>query len=574
MTHPSTSATRPIGARLLLAAAAAAFAGANTAQAAILHPAPATAGGTSITFATKLATGRQPLPLFRLTRTASPAKFVAAALAKGGVDSLTAAGHRLESRDGKGVLHAYADAVTGDAEIFPDITPSRGPASHVAPAEVAASVFASRDIIPKDATTMRLGDATGVYGATALRGPNGTSIGKSGQQLFFTYVPAIRYAAGLQVFGQGSQATVAIGTDGSVRGLVRRWEAASVAGSVAPTTSARDIAQNIASQVGPLAKDARIIVNSVTPAYYDNNANFLQPVYAFFATIRPLHGGSDDHVRGYVPFGKLVEPLPVVGGISGVAPSLAGFGGHGGLPQNAPSQITLGQYANDDGTMQDMANAYLSGFDSVPANVFGPPINRTQWYYASVPMYYGSANSYVNDVEIAYTSPHGDWWLNTTNGRSNGVFYINQIGTGGNPGYGGASSGRMATWIMDSCENIPSYYDLQITTGNGNNAFNNWWGVFHGLHRVLGYRTMMLLGEDTMNFAVAQTLAMGANAGSAYYNEVAAFSYSTYTDTHIGQVVHYDRVSILNDTRNGSESIYSIQGQSPSGSLNNSWMSN
>ena len=562
MTHPSTSTTRPIGARLLLAAAAAAFAGANTAQAAILHPAPATAGGTSITFATKLATGRQPLPLFRLIRTASPAKFVAAALAKGGVEPLTAAGHRLESRDGKGVLHAYADAVTGDAEIFPDITPSRGPASHVAPAEVAASVFASRDIIPKDATTMRLGDATGVYGATASRGPNGTSIGKSGQQLFFTYVPAIRYAAGLQVFGQGSQATVAIGTDGSVRGLVRRWEAASVAGSVAPTTTARQLAQSIAAQVGPFARNARIIVNNVTPAYYDNNAAFLQPVYAFFATIHPLHGGKDDHVRGYVPFGKLAESLPTVGGISGVAPSLAGFGGHGGLPQNAPSQITLGQYANDDGTMQDMANAYYNGFDSVTPGKYGPPINRTQWYYATVCMYYSCANSYVNDVQIAYTSPHGDWWENTTNGNSKGFFYIDQIGTGGNPGYGSSKSGRMVTWIMDSCENVPSYYDLQYTTGNGDNAFNYWWQVFQGLHRVLGYRTMMLLGEDTMNYDIAQALAQGANAGSAYYNEVAAFSYGTYTDTHIGQVVHYDRVSILNDTRNGSESIYSIQGQS------------
>jgi len=565
-----------MGARILLAATAAVFAGANPIDAATLHGtafAQATASEPSISFASKVEMGGETLPLFRLARTAAPTAFVSQSISKAGLRGLSLEGRRLVSRDVRGVLHAYADATTGDAEIFPDITPSRGPATHVTAAAVAAAAFASSAMIPKDATSIRLGHETGVYGAGASRGAGDSSIGKSGAQLFFTYVPAVRFAAGLQVFGQGSQATVAVGTDGSIRGLVRRWEAASLAGSIARTTTPQQLASNIEAQVRPLAGDARIIVDSVTPAYYDNNANFLQPVYAFFATIHPLHGGADDHVRGYVPFGKLVEPLPVVGGISPVAPSQPLDSMHGGVGNNS-SQITLGEYANDDGSMQDMANAYYNGFDSVPPGVFGPAINRTQWYFATVPMYYGSANSYVNDVQIAYTSPHGDWWENTTNGRGAGFFYIDQIGVGGNPGYGSSRSGRLVTWIIDSCEVVPSYYDLQYTTGNGDNAFNNWWPVFHGLHRVLGYRTQMLLGEDTMNFDIAQSLAIGVPAGSAYYNEVAAFSFPTYTDTHLSQVVHYDRVSIMNDTRNGNETIYSVQGQSASGSLNNSWMSN
>jgi hypothetical protein len=576
MMRTSTPASRPIAHRLLFAATAVAFAGAASAQAATIHGSTASAGtvfGTSITFATKVTMGHQALPLFRLTRTAPPTSIVAQTLAKGGRQPLSAEGRRLVSRDANGVLHGYADAVTGDAEVFPDITPSRGPASRETAEAVATSTFASSAIIPKDATTIRIGNETGVFGASAMRGPGRSSIGKSGGQLLFTYVPAIRFADGLQVFGQGSQATVAVGTDGTVRGLVRRWETASVAGSVAPTTTARQLAQSIAAQVGPFARNARIIVNSVTPAYYDNNAAFLQPVYAFFATIHSLHGGKDDHVRGYVPFGKLAEPLPTLGGMSSAVPPqpVSGHVQQGGFQT---SQITLGQYANDDGSMQDMANAYYNGFDSVTPGKYGPPINRTQWYYATVCMYYSCANSYPNDVQIAYTSPHGDWWENTTNGNSKGFFYIDQIGTGGNPGYGSSKSGRMVTWIMDSCENVPSYYDLQYTTGNGNNAFNNWWQVFQGLHRVLGYRTEMLLGEDTMNYDIAQALAQGANAGSAYYNEVAAFSYPTYTDSHLGLTVHYDRVSIMNDERNGGESIYSVQGQSATSNMNNSWMSN
>jgi hypothetical protein len=550
---------RPLGASLLLAASAAL--GATSAQAATALSTPAT--------------GHQGLPLYRLVRTAAPTSFVSAALSAGGVHALAVEGGRLVSRDAQGVMHAYADPRTGDAQIFPDIAPSRNATTHVAPAAIAASVFARFDVIPKDATTIRIGDSTRVFGASASRGPNNTTIAKSGPQLYFTYVPAIRYADGLQVFGQGSQATVAVGTDGSVRGLVRRWEAAVPAGIVVPTLTPAQVLQNIHAQLASHASDERIIVDSVKLAYYDNNAQYLQPVYVFMATLRPLHGGSDDHIRGFVPFGKLVEPIPVVGRLSGAMPTEPAITpGQGGGGVSDSSQVTLGEYANDNGEMQDQANAYYDGFDSVTPGVYGPPINRTQWYFAHSWMYYGSANTYPNDVQIAYTSPHGNWWVNSTNGTGGDDFYINKIGVGGNPGYGSSSSGRMVTWIIDSCEVAPSYYDLQYTTGNGNTAFNNWWPVFQGLHRVLAYRTEMLLGEDTMNYDIGQSLAEGANAGSAYYNGVAAFSFGTYTDGHLSLTVHYDRVSIFNDTRNGSESIYKVQGQSPSGSLNNSWMDN
>jgi len=78
-----------------------------------------------------------------------------------------------------------------------------------------------------------------------------------------------------------------------------------------------------------------------------------------------------------------------------------------------------------------------------------------------------------------------------------------------------------------------------------------------------------------MNYDIAQNMAMGANAGSAFYNGVAAVQFGTYQDYHLNNTtVHYDRVSIMQDTRNGKESIYAVQGQSPSGQLNNSWMSN
>ena len=319
-------------------------------------------------------------------------------------------------------------------------------------------------------------------------------------------------------------------------------------------------------------RDVTITVDSIKPAYYDGNAKYLQPVYEFEATMHPSSKiTSNEHVRGFVPVGKLVEPIRVLGVKNGAGPSSPHPAGSGGP---MVSQIMLGQYANDDGSMQDMANAYYNGFDSVSPGVYGPPINRIQWYWAETWQVLSDANSYLNAMNVAYTMPHGNWWVNTTNGTGGSPWYVDQIGVGGNPGYGSASGGHLAAWIIDSCEVIPSYYDLQYTTGNGNSAFTYWWPVFQGLHRALGFRTEMLLGEDTMNYDIAQSMAEGAGADNAFYNGVAAVSFGTYTDGHLGLTVHYDRVSIMHDPRNYNETIYAIQGQSASGTLNNVWMSN
>jgi hypothetical protein len=53
----------------------------------------------------------------------------------------------------------------------------------------------------------------------------------------------------------------------------------------------------------------------------------------------------------------------------------------------------------------------------------------------------------------------------------------------------------------------------------------------------------MLLGEDGMHFNIGFNLAIGADAVSAYFNQVAAVSFPTYTNAHLNRTVHYDRAS-------------------------------
>ena len=183
-------------------------------------------------------------------------------------------------------------------------------------------------------------------------------------------------------------------------------------------------------------------------------------------------------------------------------------GGVGGV-----SSISVGEFANADwpnsSAYLDMANSFLSGLNT--GHVFAPgepPFNRTIWWTAySWQLNSPSSKQWMNAVNVAYTEPHGDWWLNTALRNNADFWYISKIGTGGNPGFGAAAGGSLATWVIMSCEVVPSYYDLQNQiggNGNGGGAFTPWWPVFQGLHNVIGFRTEMLYPDDALNSASAR----------------------------------------------------------------------
>jgi hypothetical protein len=79
-----------------------------------------------------------------------------------------------------------------------------------------------------------------------------------------------------------------------------------------------------------------------------------------------------------------------------------------------------------------------------------------------------------------------------------------------------------------------------------------------------------------MNWQIAYDQSQGADAVSAFFNDVAAVNfngiYGTYYDYHLGWNVDYDRVSVMIDDRNNGESIYGTTPQSAAGYLDNYWM--
>jgi len=567
-------------------------------------PSSATAAAEQerLTFAASVPSLSHPLPLFSLHTLAPSTGLVTRSLQLRKANPLRME-HALFVARNNNVVQAYANPKNGDTVLLPRLNVVTPQTSKIVPSISARTFFARPDLIPHDATRYLVGSEIPVLAGAAQRPGSGAIAHLTGSPAVrFTFVAARRFAAGLPVYGVGSHLAVALGRDGSLQGFVRRWKSASLLSQrlVSPSLNADQVRARIVQQLQPYQTHRVITVDRISLAYYDGGQNYLQPVYRFTAVLHPTSGStSDDHIVGYVPLGKTsVEPVPSLNDQASpnlpkpVAPILSRtnvmshallkqammHGDTGGLTTGG-SAITLGEYANRDGAMLDMANDLYTGLsDPFPFSLFyahnGPPIVRTQWYWAQPwEVDGGSAQSFLNSVNIAYTQPHGDWYSNTTYSNYADVWTIQGI----TPGFGAATGGKLATWIIDSCEVVPSYYDLSVSAGNGGEAFTPWFPVFQGLHNVIGFRTQMWL-HDGLNLPFGLVAGLGGDVNAAWFQEIAADpNYNdgyTYLDTHINQYVHMGRASTFIDARDLGHSIYDVTPQTASTTLWNFWMAN
>jgi hypothetical protein len=116
----------------------------------------------------------------------------------------------------------------------------------------------------------------------------------------------------LRFYGAGSHSVVSLANDGTI-GALRRWrtasESASIETTVTPAIVRADIERQLEPQLGRHGTQAT--VDKIEPAYYDNNAKYLQPVYHFEATIAsPGQKVASGRISGFVPVGTALEPVP------------------------------------------------------------------------------------------------------------------------------------------------------------------------------------------------------------------------------------------------------------------------
>jgi hypothetical protein len=571
------------------------------------------------------------MQVYKLATTPAPVEFLNEKLAARKLPALQVESDKLVARMAPtpDAVRAYVDTTTNDAHLIPNLSELTTAIKPVAASGLTAARAALTDVrfIPKDVTQLRFADPITVTGAAnvhATPGANTTLAVKAvAPATILTINPAVRYAGGFRVYGLGSHASVSTANDGTVVGALRRWRTASLGDVIKPTITADQVRAEIQRQLGPTlsAQGTTANVTTIELAYIDNNENFMQPVYHFIAQVTPGNKQvAGIAVSGFVAIGKLYEPIPdltskpvngpatpkqIISPVAGpairteaetaeairpelatgaVAATAATNGGIG----NTATPVTLGEYANQDWPNNNayvtMSNSFYNGLEAGNNQVASkePKIVRTQWYVAYPWEVVGpSSKSFMNAVNIAYTVPHGDWLLNTTLSNYGDLWYVTQIGTGGNPGYGAAAGGKLATWVIMSCEVVPSMYDRQNevnATDNPQTAFNAWWPVFQGLHNVIGFRTQMLYPDDNLNYAFGKDAALGGDINAAWFQEVAANDPNdgTYHDGHLkgNPLVHYDRASTIIDARDLGKSIYDVTPQTASTTLWNFWMNN
>ena len=571
------------------------------------------------------------IKVFKLTASKPPVAFVNETLRLSKLPALTQGNKALVSKDARvkddpDLVRAYVDTQSGDTYITPstaDLVAQTGRGLTEDTALVAArKTFDNEAFIPKDgtqlkiiapivvsggsttrpvATNPRLTATTAKLAATTKLAPGATRLIRTTEpRTIMVLVPAQRFAAGLPVYGRGSAAVVTVAGDGTVAGVLRRWRTADAGASVKTELSAEQVKADILRQLkGKVPEGSSAVVDKAELSYYDRNENALTPAIRFEAVITPRDGKhSPIRLEGFVPVVKAGDTVPdLAGPPAGDGPGEAKQPKAAGLASisasdeaklraeiggaGTPDDFTLGEYANqdwqNDSGYVDMSYAFLNGLKDKTSQV-----NRTQWYVAHNWEVVGpSSKYYMNAVNVAYTVPHGDWLVNSTDRNCCEDWYVPNIGTGGNPGFGHAAGGVLATWVIMSCEVIPSSYDRLHEaggSGNGYTAFNAWWPVFQGLHNVIGFRTIMFYPDDALNYGFGQHAATGADINTAWFQEVAAHEggVGTYASQHLAGApqVHYDRASTMIDGRDLGHSIFHVTAQSASSTLWSFWMGN
>ncbi len=422
-------------------------------------------------------------------------------------------------------VRAYWHQQTGEAEVFPQFEKltgakfsGKGDAHLQRATGLARELFARPTILRADDTQVTVGAARPILGATAQTAANGKTT-ETAHELYLTYVPAFRSVAGHHVYGTGSRALLAMGSDGSVQGFLRRWKTGTHDGEIRETRTHAQVQDALTKLLEPMARKTDIRVDSVELAYYDSDEDALVPVYRVTVRIptqvpagAAAQKQADSLFVRYLAYGdaKLPDQLEQHGPSPTDAPkNVASLAQH----EVPPGDPTVGRYVVRDAQsgFVDEANGFWDGLMSFGGSAL---FTNSQYYWAEPWMYTTSEASFMNSVNVALTEAHGSNWSFTTESNCCDVVNINAIPA--SEGYGAANKGKLAYWIIHSCAVIPSAADVAAW-------WTPWFKVFRGLHTVAGSRTEMYFDGGAVNRPFGMDLRLGAPVVSAWFNATLSY---------------------------------------------------
>jgi hypothetical protein len=414
-------------------------------------------------------------------------------------------------------LAVFENKRTGDGSVFPQLVEKGGVVSDgirqflYAARNEADKTIARYRLIPKDPTRFVVSAAQPLN--TQSADPAGGNTGNPAAIL--AYVQLQRLVGKYPVDGIGSRAMLALDPSMNVAGFERSWKTATMFKSVRETRSRDAIRNAILRQLSNTKAVAGRVLD-VTVGFYDGGQGFLQPVYKYRAVLDygpvTTERNSPDVVEGFLGIGHQFEALPKLGDTGGKTPPFDQTPGAARTfapPARHAGDPCVGRYVvrNDDGDWVNNANGFWNGISS---NWGSSWFSNCQYYWAQQWQYYSLKDARSNLMNITDSEGHGDWWDFTT--LRNCCEDININGGIPYPGFGGSANGNLDFWIIHSCEVVPSPSDTAQWP-------DPWWNMFGGLHAVLGYRTIMYIG-DGAGQPFGYQLMLGAPVVSAWLNTV------------------------------------------------------
>ena len=300
---------------------------------------------------------------------------------------------------------------------------------------------------------------------------------------------------------------------------------------------------------------------------------------------------------GYLPYGKeAVEPLTKLGREIKATPQYAREEVSQPKREKKDDRF-VGRYvtqAYQPSDWEDDAEAFSTQLSS--------PVNSTfkdsQYYWAESRLFTKDKKNFIDAMDVALVEADGDWWMFGTAtsdcGKSPQSWcdlqkccksahdccstlsccssqmpdaaccpkLFNPVNINGDipsPGYGEQAGGRLRTWIIHSCEVIPTPEDTPYWA-------TPWWVVFGGLRSVVGYRTPMK-NPDQAGGDYGQRLFMRDPIVGAWLQDVISLSeYSDRTCTHAhgGISRHWGLPSAISACGHEDDSLFSTSANRPS----------
>jgi len=464
-------------------------------------------------------------------------------------------------------LVAFVRSDTGESRVFPSLECLQPGTDLIAKAQTAGQDFlGDTSLFPPDDTTLV------VLPPTTLSGSNSTCAGNAtAPEEFLGFVSLQRQIDGIPVEGPGTQAMIAVDSEGCIKVLAHRYHPATRTEQTIQPKCPDEIVQAIIADLADTCSRVDVEITNVVVSYWDSGNNFIQPIYSYQGAIQGDNTTSHGHVTGGVSIGTAVEsiePAPAQNYPSNAPP---GFYKRDNFRFHRRAEVdpTVGRYVVRADSLDWLSSATEFYSNLQLATSFGSSLTFTdkQYLAADPSMFITQKNDYINSVQIALNEVHGTWWEFTTYKNYGDIVTLAEIAEAG--GLGSNAGGCLAYWILHSCEVIPTQTDEAI-------SFDIWWQIFHGLHSVVGYRTDMYIDDQvTTNFGL--WVGLGAGVVSAWIVEVAAsnaYGTDTYLDANRGITEPYGRPSAVGVCGHLDDTANDLQGLGDPKCLFELWLDN